>query len=355
MPGQERQISMLMRRAFKLIVIELSRDGGVTFEPVGTINNTHKARWARNTLPWLVTGPASVNCLLRATMAQRKGPVSILSATFSIGTTQGGGASAPGPAGPIGPQGVEGAAGSKGDTGAQGVAGPQGTNGAQGLAGLKGDTGAQGSAGPQGSGGGQGAAGQKGDTGAQGLVGPQGPVGGQGVAGLKGDTGDFGSMGPAGPQGAQGIQGGKGDPGIQGSVGPQGLTGAQGAAGPAGPPGCAGPQGVAGPAGPQGSKGETGPTGPTGPPGPTAIPFSSPGHAVFCHNLTNTALDHTETINDGTCKPNSCIIVTYIGGNKDAHITIKSESSGVFVVALYATSGTFSTAEGLNYIIVNPL
>lgn len=72
------------RRSFKTIKVELSRDGGVSYETLGVINNMVKDRSIRNKLPWHVEGPASSNCIARLTGKIGKFTYSALSSPFSI-------------------------------------------------------------------------------------------------------------------------------------------------------------------------------------------------------------------------------------------------------------------------------
>jgi hypothetical protein len=80
----------------KSVQIDLSRDGGATYTALATIDNTAKDR-TRNTAAFTVTGPASSNCVMRATAAGGKEPVSVISMPFSIGASSGGGSAPTGP------------------------------------------------------------------------------------------------------------------------------------------------------------------------------------------------------------------------------------------------------------------
>lgn len=189
----------------KNVEVDLSRDGGLTFEVLGTINNKIKNKLLKNRFLWTVTGPASSKCIVRFSGVKGKKQVSVLSGMFTVGSgLDANGELLGSPQGDSGPQGPAGPAGPQGPKGDQGPAGKNGADGEMGSMGPQGPQGLQGPAGPQGPAGEKGAtgnAGAKGDTGAAGPAGPQGP------AGAKGATGSQGSAGPAGPQGAQGPAG----------------------------------------------------------------------------------------------------------------------------------------------------
>lgn len=209
--------TILTKTNLKTETVELSKDGGATFSPLGTINNRDKNRFQRNRLVWAVKGPASTSCVLRFTGKQGKKTIVVLSKPFVI-ITKAWATGDQGLQGLTGPAGPEGPAGPKGDTGDIGSMGPQGAAGSQGIAGPKGATGSQGP---------QGVAGPKGATG------PQGPAGAScsatDVANLlkndkdflatlvkllkddpdfckscKGDKGDKGDCGPKGDKGDKG-------------------------------------------------------------------------------------------------------------------------------------------------------
>ncbi|MEI6236712.1 MAG: DUF1566 domain-containing protein [Planctomycetota bacterium] len=69
--GQSQLIRLAATTKFKLVQIDLSRDGGTTFTPLGSINNAGAAN-TRNMLTFAIQGPASVNCRIRATATQGK-------------------------------------------------------------------------------------------------------------------------------------------------------------------------------------------------------------------------------------------------------------------------------------------
>ncbi len=92
-PGQTQTVLLDLKTRAKSVLIELSRDGGLTFETLGTVDNTIKDRGARNRLTWTVAEPFSTNGQIRATSSDTRKPGSGLSGAFSIGaaTTDGSG------------------------------------------------------------------------------------------------------------------------------------------------------------------------------------------------------------------------------------------------------------------------
>jgi uncharacterized repeat protein (TIGR02543 family) len=203
--GQTQDIAVQLLGVFGSARVELSRDGGKTFEELGSFTRP------RGTLKlsWAVDGKISTQCLIRVSAVRalggrrgRKTTVEATSELFTIGP-----ADPTGPQGPPGPQGEKGEKGDKGDSGPQG---PQGEVGPQGPQGDKGDAGPQGPEGPQG------------PQGLEGCEGPQGPVGPPGPEGPQGEKGDKGDPGP------QGLKGDQGDPGPQGEKGDKGDSGPQG-------------------------------------------------------------------------------------------------------------------------------
>ncbi len=203
--------------------VELSRDNGITWTTLGTINNRAKIRLDRNRLVWSVDGPASPQCLLRFSGKRGKKVYTVVSNQFAVMTRT----YFSGDTGPVGIQGLKGDTGDVGVQGLKGDTGDRGPQGVQGIPGVKGDTGLQGDIG---------------------STGPEGPTGPQGTAGADGAQGP---VGPVGPAGQQGVAGNDGAQGLQGVAGNDGATG---------------PVGPVGPTGPQGAQGSQGPTGPNGAP-----------------------------------------------------------------------------------------
>lgn len=87
--GQKQFVKLASK--FKSIVVELSRDGGGTFEALGTIDNTVKDATKHNVLSFTVSAPATANGVIRAT-GKAKNDVVIVSGTFSIVTSLAGSA-----------------------------------------------------------------------------------------------------------------------------------------------------------------------------------------------------------------------------------------------------------------------
>ncbi len=83
-PGQSQAVVLGSKTKAKTVLIELSRDGGQSFETLGTIDNTIKNRAARNRLNWTVTEPFAVNAIIRATSADSRKLGSGTSSSFSI-------------------------------------------------------------------------------------------------------------------------------------------------------------------------------------------------------------------------------------------------------------------------------
>lgn len=91
--GQTQKLRIVSK--FKALTLELSRDGGATFEPLGTLDNTNKA--SRNVFAWVVSGAATHNAVIRATSVQKAGPQVTVSSGFAIdaGNLVGGGVTLP--------------------------------------------------------------------------------------------------------------------------------------------------------------------------------------------------------------------------------------------------------------------
>ncbi|MGD0089930.1 MAG: hypothetical protein ABSE73_08425 [Planctomycetota bacterium] len=87
--GQNQAVSLDPKTKYKSVKIELSTDGGTTFALLGTIDNSTKDATKRNVLVYTVAGPASVNCLVRATASTGKATVTSLSWPFTISTASG--------------------------------------------------------------------------------------------------------------------------------------------------------------------------------------------------------------------------------------------------------------------------
>ena len=84
-PGQTQKVRLGSKTPAKVVKIELSRDGGTTFELLGSIDNTVKDATLRNALSFTVAGISSSNCLIRASGTVGKSIVSVLSSPFTIG------------------------------------------------------------------------------------------------------------------------------------------------------------------------------------------------------------------------------------------------------------------------------
>lgn len=83
-PGSTQTILLDPKTRAKTILVEISRDGGVNFDPVGTIDNTQKAKALRNRLDWTPDLPASNEAILRATSTDPRKPGDGQSNLFSI-------------------------------------------------------------------------------------------------------------------------------------------------------------------------------------------------------------------------------------------------------------------------------
>ena len=80
--GQKQSVVLGAKTLAKSLTIELSRDGGTTFESLGTLAITHKST---PTFLWTVSLPSTSNAVIRATSTDAKHPGSSLSGAFSIG------------------------------------------------------------------------------------------------------------------------------------------------------------------------------------------------------------------------------------------------------------------------------
>jgi N-acetylneuraminic acid mutarotase len=96
--GQTQVVRLDDRTKFKSVGVELSRDGGTTFESLGTIDNAGD-KSKRNALSFTVTGPASGNCVVRVRAALGSNQIVAVTGAFVIAS--------PG-AGPLQPSGAAG-------------------------------------------------------------------------------------------------------------------------------------------------------------------------------------------------------------------------------------------------------
>jgi len=85
--GQVQQIRVLSR--IKSLVVELSRDGGVSFEKLGIIDNTVRDASLRGVLNWKVTLPESRFCIVR--VSDSAGLFTQVSQQFRIAAIEGSG------------------------------------------------------------------------------------------------------------------------------------------------------------------------------------------------------------------------------------------------------------------------
>lgn len=196
--GQTQTLVYGGRPLLKNVEVDLSRDGGQTWEVLGTIASKRRGPIGGNKFSWKVAGPSSTNCIVRFSGMIGKKKIAVNSDAFSV--AGGGGADG-------GPDLFTGPAGNAGNDGTVGPAGPAGPQGIPGVAGPKGDAGDIGSMGPQGPAGENGPAGPQGPAGPKGSTGAAGPAGAAGVAGPAGPKGDVGSMGPKGDTGPAGPAG----------------------------------------------------------------------------------------------------------------------------------------------------
>jgi len=101
--GQTQIVSVAT--SLKVVNISLSRDGGQTFESLGSIDRSSTDINKRTTLNWQVNLPASNTCLIRVTdgvFVQTSGMFAIVSGSFVGGGGNGGGGAISGPAGSVG-------------------------------------------------------------------------------------------------------------------------------------------------------------------------------------------------------------------------------------------------------------
>src|SRR5438094_467303 len=78
--GQQGTVRLDPKTHAKSVLIEISRDGGTTFIPIGSIDNTVKDKTKRNVLTFIVAAPGSNHCRIRATAGTSTG----ISGEFSI-------------------------------------------------------------------------------------------------------------------------------------------------------------------------------------------------------------------------------------------------------------------------------
>src|SRR5258708_1357189 len=69
-PGQQQTVVLGAKTVAKSILVELSRDGGTTFVPLGTIDNSRRS--TPPILQWTVPTPASSNAVIRVTSTDSK-------------------------------------------------------------------------------------------------------------------------------------------------------------------------------------------------------------------------------------------------------------------------------------------
>ncbi len=96
-PGQAQTVVLDLKTRAKSILVELSRDGGNSFETVGTIDNTTKLRENRNRLTWTPTIPETNNAVIRCTSTDSRKPGTGSSGPFSILALGSGGGGSPDP------------------------------------------------------------------------------------------------------------------------------------------------------------------------------------------------------------------------------------------------------------------
>lgn len=211
------QVIIVYARGAKTVQVDISRDGGTTYENIGTIDNTKADRSLRNKFFWNVKGPGTMKAMLRFSCTKGKKVYTQTSQTYVILDK-----SILAQMGLAGPQGEPGKDGKDADSteitnlliadstfinkvvnqlkcdpefynalicllkndcdfvdacrGPKGATGPAGPKGDVGPAGAKGSTGATGPTGP---------AGPKGATGATGPAGPAGTCGVCGKCGYR--------------------------------------------------------------------------------------------------------------------------------------------------------------------------
>lgn len=83
-PGQQQTVVLNAKTRAASVLIELSRDGGATFETLGTVNNKVKGLADRNRLTWIASFPATTNGIIRATSTDAHHPGKGVSGTFTI-------------------------------------------------------------------------------------------------------------------------------------------------------------------------------------------------------------------------------------------------------------------------------
>jgi hypothetical protein len=83
--GQRQTVVLNEKTISRSILIELSRDGGSTFEQLGTIDNPRKNHRKTLHLDWVVSLPSTSAAIVRATSTDAKYPGSNVSGMFSIG------------------------------------------------------------------------------------------------------------------------------------------------------------------------------------------------------------------------------------------------------------------------------
>ncbi len=370
--GQVQTIKYGGRKRFKTINVEISKDSGVTFELLGTIDNLNRKRADRNQFVWVVNGTPSTNCIIKMTGIAGKVSIPFSSGQFTLAADGDGGNVFTGP------------------KGLDGTVGPAGADGAVGPAGPAGKDGVDGAVGPAGPAGPPGTAANTNDivniliadsafytsivnqlTANQGFINSvvyslendetfldklvfllkNDP---EFVAACKGDKGDTGPAGPAGPNGPPGPVGNPGPKGDQGNNGQNGPPGPVGNPGPKGDQGNNGPPGPIGNPGQKGDRGDAGQQGNPGNQGPKGDPGLPPGnYDVFC--LSTTLKTHTETILNPACHVGSIVLVTFNdkdGINDNVVIMVRNVKEGQFDVRLHDNMD-FDLTDCIHYTIIN--
>jgi hypothetical protein len=176
---------VLSKYRFKRISVELSRDGGLTYVAIGTIDNTVKDRSKRGRFDWSVGGESSTHCVMRFTGSTGTKKPKVFTAISAIFTIAGDDIVNGGPTGDKGDPGLDASAAA---VAAILMADPNFMNAVKGEQGIPGSQGLQGDSGLQGAPGGQGIPGGQGP---QGLQGEQGIQGLQGTPGLDANVNDI--------------------------------------------------------------------------------------------------------------------------------------------------------------------
>jgi hypothetical protein len=83
-PGQQQTVVLNDKTAARRLLVELSRDGGSSFETLGVIDNLKKKRNQRIQFKWTVANPATTNAVIRVTSTDESYPGSATSNSFAI-------------------------------------------------------------------------------------------------------------------------------------------------------------------------------------------------------------------------------------------------------------------------------